>query len=201
MTNLHSDVERFWDVFLIGGASGTGKTHAAYALARHFGTGLAEVDDFHTVLEAMTTPEQQPELHYWNTNPDAHEMTAEDIVALHVSVARIMLPAFRAVITNHVEERTPVVLEGDYLLPELLTQDENAWQHGRVRGVFLYDSQEQIVNNFLEREPEEGEQTGRAHVSWLFGEWLREECARHKVPALAARPWNTLQKRILDAIS
>ena len=60
---------RAWQVLLLGGPSGTGKTAVSYRLARHFGIGITEVDDFQVLLERMTTPEQQPALHFWRTHP------------------------------------------------------------------------------------------------------------------------------------
>jgi 2-phosphoglycerate kinase len=54
-------VPRTWQVLLLGGASGVGKTHVSYRLAQHYAVGITEVDDFHVILERMTTPEQQPE--------------------------------------------------------------------------------------------------------------------------------------------
>ena len=51
-------------VLLIGGASLSGKTSVSYRLANHFNVGITEVDDFQVILERMTTPEQQPELHW-----------------------------------------------------------------------------------------------------------------------------------------
>lgn len=193
-----------WDVLIIAGAAGTGKTSVTYKLARHFGVGITEVDDLHLVLETMTTPEQQPQLHYWRTKPDDVELTVDSIVELHISVARLMSPALKAVIINHIEERTPTVLEGDYILPELLLDDpvHSDWHPERVRAVFLFEPDErQLVQNFLSREPSEGEQRGRAHVSRLYGEWLRRECDMYGVPALPTRPWKSLFDRIVDAIS
>ncbi|MEM8863424.1 MAG: hypothetical protein AAGD96_34380 [Chloroflexota bacterium] len=157
-----------WDVLLIGGASGAGKTHISFPLARHFDVGVTEVDDFHTVIESMTTPDQQPVLLYWKTKPEAVQLSAEQILELHISVSRVILPALAAVIANHVEAQTPVILEGDYILPELVAQKSHgiSQEEGRVRAVFLYEPDEkQIQRNFLLREPEEGEQAGRAHVS------------------------------------
>ncbi len=58
---------RRWDVLLLGGAAGTGKTFVSYRLAQYFGTGITEVDDFQVLLETLTTPEGFPELHYWQT--------------------------------------------------------------------------------------------------------------------------------------
>lgn len=203
MNHSFSSHPRSWDVFLIGGASGTGKTSVSYRFAHHFGAGLTEVDDLHLAVHKMTTPEQQPLLHYWHTHPEALEFSAEKILELHLAVGRVMRPALEAVIADHLESRTAVVLEGDYLLPELLAQQNDGGETdaGRVGGVFLYEPEEtQLLRNFASREPEEGEQTKRARVSWLYGEWLRAECARYGLTALPARPWESLLDRILASI-
>ena len=180
-------------MLLLGGAAGTGKTSVSYRLARHFGVSITEVDDFQVLLETLTTPEQFPALHYWQTHPEAGEEPAERILERTLEVARVMTPGLRAVIDNHLAEQTPVVLEGDFLLPELLTSVSS-----RVRGVFLYEHDEaQIVANFLQREPEAGSQTKRARVSWLYGQWLKREAEARGLPALPAQPWETLLERLL----
>jgi 2-phosphoglycerate kinase len=199
----HVPPSRSWQVLLIGGASGTGKTSVSYRLARHFDVGITEVDDFQVMLERMTTPEQQPVLHFWKTHPDAPRLPAEQIMAQGLDVRRVMAPALAAVIANHLESRTPIVLEGDFIHPELAARNDFYEQtnDGRVRGVFLYEpDEEQLRRNFLQREPEAGVQEKRARVSWLFGEWLRRESARLGITALPARPWETLFERILTAI-
>ena len=189
-----ADKKRAWDVLLIGGPSGVGKTSVSYRLARHFDIPIGEVDDYVVVLKQMTTPEQQPILHYWDTHAATMEWTAEKIVDLTISVIQLMAPAIEAVIADHIEFYAPILLEGDYLLPSLA-------QSERVRGVFLYEPDEaQIVANYLQREPEEGEQSGRAHVSWLLGEWLKQEAERAGVITLPARPWDTLFERIIEVI-
>jgi hypothetical protein len=67
--------------------------------------------------------------------------------------------------------------------------------------VFLYeDDEDQLVQNYLQREPDSGPQHGRARVSWLYGQWLRQECARHGIPALPARPWHDVFERVRAAI-
>jgi 2-phosphoglycerate kinase len=195
---------RAWGVLIIGGASGTGKTSVSYRLARHFDVGITEVDDLHIVLERLTTPEQQPVLHYWRTNPEAAHLSAEQILELHIAVSRVLSPAIAAVIANHIETQTPIVLEGDYLLPEMLARRDQAAspEAERVKGVWLYEPDEmQIVQNYALREPAEGEQAGRARVSWLYGQWLKEECERYGLAALPSRPWNTLHDRIREAIA
>src|SRR2546428_10178824 len=113
---------RSWQVLLIGGPSGVGKTSVSYRLANHFGVGITEVDDFQVLLERMTTPEQQPALHYWRTHPEAVDLPAEKIVEHTIAVGQAMAPALEAVIANHLESQTPVVLEGDFILPSLAVQ-------------------------------------------------------------------------------
>jgi 2-phosphoglycerate kinase len=196
------DRTRSWEVLLIGGASGTGKTSVAYRLAHHFAVGITAIDDFQVILERMTTPEQQPVLHFWRTSPDPGTLTAEEIMRQGLEVARAMTPALEAVIADHLETKVPIVLEGDFIAPALAAQpsfdgESNA---GRVRAVFLYEPDEaQILANFSQREPDAGIQVKRARVSWLQGQWFQQECGRLGIPALPARPWGTLFTRVLDA--
>jgi 2-phosphoglycerate kinase len=195
---------RSWEVLLIGGAAGTGKTSISYRLAREFGIAITEVDDFQVILERMTTAEQQPALHFWRTHPDPGSLTAEDIHEQGLDILDVMLPALEAVIENHLEQATPLILEGDFIHPVLAARDAFGKQPnaGRVRGLFLYEPEEtQIVQNFLRREPDTGPQVTRARVSALRGAWLRATCEQLGIAALPARPWDTLFDRVLDALA
>jgi 2-phosphoglycerate kinase len=60
-----------WTVALICGASGVGKTTVAVELAARYGVPRAEADDMVTAVKALTTAEQEPTLHYWDTHPPA----------------------------------------------------------------------------------------------------------------------------------
>jgi 2-phosphoglycerate kinase len=191
---------RHWDVLLIGGASGSGKTHLSYPIAQHFGIGLTEVDDFQVILERMTTPEQQPILHFWRTHPDAGDLPVADIVAQSIAVANTMRPALEAVIANHLESDTPVVLEGDFILPMLAAQPnfDGVTNGGRVRGLFIDEPDlDRLIANYREREPAAGEQIKRAQVSRDYGAWLKAEALRVGATVLPARPWQTGLERAL----
>jgi 2-phosphoglycerate kinase len=165
--------ERSWEVLLIGGASGTGKTSVAYRLAHHFAVAITAIDDFQVILERMTTPEQQPVLHFWRTHPAPGTLTAEEIMRQGLEVSRAMAPALEAVIGDHLDTKVPIVLEGDFIAPMLAARSSFDGQSnaGRVRAAFLYEPDEtQIRDNFSQREPEEaGLQAKRARVSWLQG--------------------------------
>jgi 2-phosphoglycerate kinase len=185
-----------WDVLLIGGASGAGKSSLAYPLARYFDVAIAEADDLFHAIEATTTPEQLPALHYWRTHPDAELLPPGKILDLHLDVCRTLVPAIAAVIRNHIETRMPVILEGDYILPA------NVLANGpRTRALFLVeDDHAQIVANLRAREPSVVTQDKRARVSVLFGQWLRAECERYGLAVIAARPFETVLERALTAI-
>lgn len=194
---------RSWQVLLLGGPSGAGKTSVSYRLAHHFGIGITEVDDFQVMLERMTTPAEQPVLHYWQTHPDAANQPAEAMVKHLIAVGQVMAPALEAVIANHLDSQTPVVLEGDFILPMLaaLPAFSESAIKGQVRAIFLYEeSEEQLRRNFLQREPEAGIQEKRARVSWLYGQWLKQEAEQVGALAVPARPWDDLFERMLMAL-
>jgi 2-phosphoglycerate kinase len=194
---------RSWLVLLIGGASGSGKTSVSYRLAQHFGIGITEVDDIYTAVMHMTTPEQQPILYYWDTHPEAQHFSAEEIVKLHLATCHQLIPAFEAVIANHLEGNVPLVLEGDWLLPSLAAQPSFGGfaNEGRVRGLFLHeDDEEQFVQNYLLREPVEGRQEGRARVSWLHSRWLQQQALETGCLVVPARPWENSFERILKSL-
>jgi 2-phosphoglycerate kinase len=201
--NIAGQRDPGWTVLLIGGASGTGKTRLSYPLARHFGVPIVEIDDIVEALLAMTTPDQQPALHHWPTHPEAHQLPPEGILQIHLAVTQALGPALAAVVANHLETDTPVIVEGDYLTPAFAARERflEASADGRVAAIFLDEPDEaQLVANLSGREPDGGEQRARARVSALFGEWLGAEAARLGVRTIQARPWSSLERRVLAVL-
>ncbi len=195
---------RRWDVLLIGGASGVGKSSISYRVAQHFGIALIEVDDFLGILERMTTPEQQPELHFWNTHPDPTSLPPEVIAEQGIVISEVMLPALEAVIANHLETDRPAVLEGDFILPALARYARygDIPNGGRVRAVFIDEPDEaQILANYLAREPDAGPQAFRARVSVLHNARLKQMAAQYGLICLPARPWDTLFERLCKVLN
>jgi 2-phosphoglycerate kinase len=191
---------RPWRVLLLGGASGVGKTSVSYALARHFGVALCEVDDLHISLKRLTTPAQRPALHF---NPAPGELSPSEILEGLLEMGRDFAPGLEAVVANHLEPDTPLVLEGDFILPDLAARPmfENEANGGRVRAVFLHEPDEaQFVANYHLREPEADPQTERARVSWLHDQWLKREAERQGWPVVPARPWASALDRVIDAV-
>lgn len=189
--------DRPFDVLLLGGASGAGKSMISYPLARRYGVALVEVDDIVEAVKRLTTPGTHPWLHYWDTHPQAATLAPDRIVEVQVALARSLAPGVTAVISNHLETGTPVVIEGDYLLPSAAA----GFDAGRVRSVLVHEPEvDQYLANYAAREPHLGEQRGRAEASVAYGRWLADEAERHRVPVVAARPWATGVDRIIAAL-
>ncbi|HUZ02080.1 MAG TPA: hypothetical protein VMU89_17170 [Thermomicrobiaceae bacterium] len=193
---------RPWYVLLLGGASGVGKTSVGYRLARHFGVGLTEVDDFQIVLEHMTSPVDFPELHFWRTHRDeALRMTEDEHLAFGIRYSQVIARGLELVIANHIATRTSILLEGDFIHPSLAVRPayDDVPADGRVRAVVLYEEDErQLLTNYRLREGEE--QPVRARVSWRYSEWLRREAERLGVPSIAARPWESVLERVVAVL-
>lgn len=188
-----------WRYLLIGGPSGVGKSSVSYPIARRFDMALTEVDDLFISIEALTDESTHPVLHYWRTHPDAPSQPAREILGRQLDVCEAMSPAIERVVANHVETDMPFVLDGDFITPAAAHNAITPNVH--TRAVFLIEDDEaQIVKNFASREPQAGSQHKRAEVSWLFGQWLRDECDRLTIPVVAPRPWETVLERVLAAI-
>ena len=185
-----------WIVTLVCGASGAGKSCVARPLAARYGVPLAEADDIVTALQAVTTAEQQPMVHFWDTHPEARHGAPEEIAARHFEVASALRPAYAAIIADHVEFAAPVVFEGDYLFPELAAEAGTA-----VRAVVLDEPDEdQITENYRRREPAAQQQRHRARVSALVSAELARRARRCGVPVVPARPWSDVLDRVEAAL-
>lgn len=187
---------RPWTIAAVGGASGVGKSSVAIPLAHRAAVPLCEVDDIVTALRTITGPADQPLLHHWDTHPETRTWSAERIADLHLSVSDVVLPGIRAVIADHLECAAPVVLEGDYLLPELVAGFGDS-----VRAVLLHEPDADVVAaNMAAREP--GEDHGfRARVSVAIGERLAARAAAVGVPVVRPTPWSDGLDRVIAALS
>jgi 2-phosphoglycerate kinase len=190
-------------VYLIGGASGVGKTSVSYRAARGLDVGITEIDDLHIALMQMTTPETQPVLHFFRARRDEWDRLTEDEKIAHMALhAEVMAAPLEAVIANHLTDGPSILIEGDFLHPALAMREEfcGVPANGRVHAAILYEPDErQIARNYATRESHE--QPQRARISWRYSEWLRQEAERLGIPTVAARPWETALDRTLAALN
>lgn len=187
--------KRNWDVLLIGGASGTGKTSVSRALARLYGIDLVRVDDFQIMLETLTTAQSLPAIHYWTTHPEWMEEGAQATANHLIDIGRAVSPGLNAVIQDHLAEAIPMILEGDFILPELCA----SWRDPRVQSVLIHEPERnQILQNFHVREGKL--QPYRADVSQYYDNWLVKSCVELGIPVVEARPWGTVVERVIACL-
>jgi 2-phosphoglycerate kinase len=190
---VHPVSSAAWFVLLIGGPSGIGKTTVAAQVARRLDVPWLMVDDLRLALmrSGLLIPD----------NPRADAFDPKDGL---VAVGEAVAPAIEVVIENHVDQRMPVVIEGDGILPSLLERESVRTRatHGRIRAVYLAEPDPDALHaNLVAR----GADTWREDLHWYarrsaaYGEWLRAEAERRGLPVVPARPWDTLVDRILAA--
>jgi len=180
-------------VYLIGGPAGAGKSRLAAALAGRIGSTVGQVDDLQTAIETLVPADRLPEYYVPATTYLRTDVPAE-IVRATEEVATFLAPAVLSAIRNRRESGTPTVLEGDFISPEAAAEAA-AWG---VRSVFLLASHAEIRAHFLERDGDE--QDGRAMVSALRSHELAVRCAELGLPAISARPFETLLERACAAL-
>src|SRR5687767_11801661 len=117
-----------WQIVLIGGSSGTGKTSVCRMLAERFGVSVMLADDIRMAIQQVTTREQLPDLHYFHQEDIWTRPTAE-LVRGWMDVARITSAALETVIAHHVvvDGVGKLIIEGDAILPSMATKDWFAW--------------------------------------------------------------------------
>ncbi|MFI5749984.1 AAA family ATPase [Streptomyces sp. NPDC051644] len=188
-----------WDILLLGGASGVGKSRVAAQLADEAEAFVVEFDDVVSAVEAMTTADGHPALHHFDDIADTAQLATEQVLNLQIATAGALEPAVLGVVRNRLTVDVPAVIEGDYLTPAAAAAaiQEGRAAGRRVRAVFLHEGDaDRIAANYACREPGSGEQRHRARVSAEYSRWLSDQASLHALPVVACRPWGTLAARI-----
>ncbi|MFD8704825.1 AAA family ATPase [Kitasatospora sp. NPDC059648] len=197
---MHTD-HRPWDVLLIGGASGVGKSRAAAHLAPAHGAFTVEFDDVVAALQAATTPATHPGLHHFTAAP-AQDLDTERVLELQIATAHALDEALLGVVRNRLSVDVPAIVEGDYLTPHAAARAAaEAAAHGRrLRAVFLHEGDAaRISANYARREPQGGVQGERAAVSARYSHWLAARARAHRLPVVDCLPYDTLPQRLAAA--
>ncbi len=188
--------DRNWTVLLVGGASGSGKSSLAYALARYYEVSVLEIDDIGQALKAMTTRDALPQLHYYESGVNWKDIGVKGNVDWLMGVSKEIIPAIKAIVDNHLEGNIPVIIEGDFLDPAFAASFDNP----KVKAIFVHEAdKDQIVQNYLAREGG-NMQCYRADISTVYGDWLADACNKLGVSVVESRPWDTLLERAIACI-
>jgi len=198
-----------WEVLVILGASGVGKSTVAAEIARRRGVTWLQVDDLRLTLQFSnaTLPERTDDLYFFERTPDIWQRPVAELLRGFISVAEVMAPAVRTVIHSHILTRAPMVIEGDGILPALVEEPllRPLVRAGVIRfvGIATPDASD-IYQNMIARgrgvaasKPASGQRQAEANAG--YGAWLESECQSLNIPLVAPRPFQTLPERILEA--
>jgi 2-phosphoglycerate kinase len=196
-----------WDVLLIGGISGSGKTTVAKQLGLRLGLPWLQVDDLRLALQwsQVTLPQRTQDLYFF-LEPHVWQLAPEHLCANLIAIGEVLSPAIEIAVENHLDTAAAIIIEGDAILPSLLIRSalQKHMHNKQIRAVFLIESKEEnIFTNIQERgrgttERTEKELHTEARAKWLYGQWLAQEAQRLQLPVLEARPWESLSDRILN---
>lgn len=188
--------DRNWTVLFVGGASGTGKSSIAYEIARFYGVNVIESDDIYLTVETVTTKEDYPAIHYWNTGVNWKDIGVDSNVNWLIDVSKEMIPVLKELVNRHVEDRLPIIIEGDFISPEFTKSFENP----EVKAIFVNETDiNQILQNYLSREGGDL-QHYRAEISIAYGKWIEDTCKQNAISVIESRPWDTVLTRALESL-
>lgn len=189
--------DRNWTVLLIGGASGTGKSSIAYEISRFYGVNVLEVDDVHRCIKTVSTKESFPAIHYWETGVNWKDIGVDGNVDWLIGVSKEMIPVLKELVNRHIEDKLPIIIEGDFIYPEFIKQFNNP----EVKSIFVNETYvNQILQNYLVREGGDL-QHYRAEISIVYGKWIAETCNQNGISVIESRPWDTVLPRVLKILS
>jgi 2-phosphoglycerate kinase len=191
------DKERNWTILFIGGASGTGKSRLAYELARFYNVNVLEVDDIGQALKAATTIDILPAIHYWSTGVKWNDIGVEGNVKWLIDVSKEMISGLKAIVKRHIEDKLPVIIEGDFIYPEFTVSFNNP----EIKSLYVFEpDKNQLLRNFFAREGGDP-QNYRADISIAYGNWIRDTCKKLEINSIESRPWNTLLERAISCLN
>ena len=193
-----------WAVLLIGGHSAAGKTAAAELVGRSLGVPWMMMDDLRLAFQRarVSLPENTDAL-YFDTVPGFRHLSPEEQCDGLIAVGEALSPALEVIIEHHVHMSLPIVIEGDGIVPSLLSRKPVVERSESVRTVFLIEPEEtETLGNMIARsraisDRTEEELLHEAHAKWLHGQWVSWEAASHSLPIVHPRPWETLVERII----
>ncbi len=200
-----------WQVLVLFGASGTGKSTAARQIASGSGTTWMQVDDLRLALQysQVTLPTMTDRLYFFESTPDFWARPPDELLQAFIDVATVMAPAVRVVIDSHLATGVPMVIEGDGVLPFLVDDPVlRLWvDSGAIRFCCVAaGSRTELIENMVRRgrgdHLDDHERVAmQATANLAFNDWLVEMSRVLRIPVVPSRPFDTLPDRIKQAIT
>ena len=200
------DTESSWDVLLIGGHSTSGKSTIARELGRQLAIPVMQVDDCRLALQRVIKPGQIEGLHFFQTPNAIRIANPDNLVSRLIRIGAIMTDAIESIIAHHVISSTPIIIEGDGILPELATQItcDGVQVAGRIQAVFVIEPDEEqfkaaCENRWPGASKEEDSWRWR-RLAWKYGQWVEQEAKRLNLHVVTSRPFETLVNRVAEKL-
>ncbi len=208
---MTSSTRQPWQVLVLYGASGTGKSTAAQKIARAAGATWMQVDDLRLALQysRVDLPEMTDRLYFFESTTDVWNRPMDEVLQAFIDVATVVAPAVRVVIDSHLVTGVPMVIEGDGVLPHLV--DDPVLQPWLATGALRIcclaaSSRTELIENMVRRgrgnHLDDRERVARqATVNLAFNDWLVESSRSLRIPVVTSRPFDTLIERIQQAVT
>ncbi|MBN2221801.1 MAG: hypothetical protein JW708_06280, partial [Vallitaleaceae bacterium] len=150
-------------------------------------------DDIHLAVEAVTTKEAFSAIHYWDSGINWKDIGVFGNLQWLRDVSKELMPVLYELVKRHIEDQVPVIIEGDFIDPELAERFDSS----EVKTVFVCEKDKNhIIQNYLSREGGEVQEY-RAEISVAYGNWLTKVCEQNDILVVEPKPWNTLMERVL----
>ena len=147
-------MDRSWRVLLIGGSSGTGKTRITEQIGKSLGLPWMQVDDLRMALQHsdVRLPARTDDLYYFVRTPEVWQRSPQELCNGLIGVGRVMQVPLEMVIDHYVGLNFPIVIEGDGILPSILSRPLVTGLAPLVRAVFIVEPDEAVLSrNIAER--------------------------------------------------
>lgn len=186
-----SHTQREWQVLLLGGASGVGKTAIARTVARRLDLALSQVDGYRLMLERSTTADAHPAIHGYRVG-SSDTIEGQELCDRWIGVAKEVSRALEIVVAFHAATKAATLFEGDTITPALAASRVLAGVPvlRRVRSVFLHEPDEARLAARLETRGRGYQLLSPAarrrevHRNMAYSQWLADEAERHGCPVL-----------------
>jgi 2-phosphoglycerate kinase len=197
---------RDWQILLIGGGTGTGKTRLSEELARHFDVRVVEGDILRWAVEAAVAEGVDPDLHVFR-DTSMWELPWQDILERSMRLAVRMCRINEAVLARQHYVKGPLILEAFWITPEFARQGvyDGVEMAAEVRSLFLYEPDVEVLRERIYgRDGERGlpsDQPSRLAMFYEHNLLMKQRAEALSLPILESWPFETLLDRALAALA
>lgn len=198
------------------GPTCVGKSIVAKELSEENGAYCYSIDDLKIFLQMIITDKMDKALaNALNYSAFFDKKPMDVLVEENIAVRKLFSYAIESIIAHNLHRKTKLILEGSYILPYLgakKTIMNQKIQTKNIKSVFIIEYDEEfIIQNIIKRDELRGwangfgsrskkEQKVLSEFIMREKDYLLKEAKKHNTPIVESRPFNTLTKRVKDAL-